>query len=113
LNLPPTPLPSRLECLSQPKILLSLSASQLRGLWLEVQSEIHGAQMEVSLLTARLHRERVKAYSTSMESSVSGRDKEADIYSVDLTTAMHEARGQLQALETERRMYEFALEGLA
>jgi hypothetical protein len=90
--------------------LLELSRSEVRGLWLEVQSEIHGAQMEVGLLTARLTRERIMALSKSAEPTVSGRDREAEMYTVDLTTALQEAKIQLSQLETERRMYEFALE---
>jgi hypothetical protein len=117
VNPPPSPLPSqpqpnppRAEVLGDPKLLLNLSASQLHGLWLEVQAEIRSAQLEVGLLTARVHRDKLLAWNKSMEQSVSGRDRDASLYVLDMENGLTEAKTQLLALESERAMYEFVLD---
>jgi hypothetical protein len=101
--------PSRLEALGDPSLLLRLSRSQLRGLWLETQTEMRGAQLEVGLLTARLARDKIVAWNRSPGTSVAARDKDADSVTIDLACALTEARTQLLALETERDLYAFAL----
>jgi hypothetical protein len=75
-----------------------------------VQAEIRSVQLEIGLLTARVHRDKLLAWNKSMENSVSGRDREASLYVLDMENGLTESKTQLLALESERSMYEFVLE---
>jgi hypothetical protein len=103
-------LPSRLEVLANPSLLPPLSPSQLRQLLAEALVELRASHLEISLVSARQARAKIEGYHRSPATTVGGRERDADGAALELTTVLHELRGQQAALEVEASLYRLYLE---
>jgi hypothetical protein len=108
---PPPESLSRPEALGDPRLLARASEFQLKMLWAQTQVDLRAAHQETAILTAQLHRARVTAWNRSPGTSVAAREKDADADTVDLNSALIEARCMLACLELERELYAFFLGG--
>lgn len=101
---------TRLEALSNPQTLPTLSPETLRMLLSETLTEIRACHLRTGMLAAKQARARVEAYHRSESSSVAGRERDADADSLDVTEMILEERAALAALDVEADIYRLWLE---
>jgi hypothetical protein len=67
-----------------------------------VQGELAGLYEEQAMLWSQEKRAKIEGFLRSEESSVAGREREADASALDITATAFEVRGAIMALEAER-----------
>ncbi len=77
--------------------------------YLNCCSEIAKTNIELSDAMQQEHRDRYNAFRNSIENSISARDKEATILTIELTTEIIKLRGEILALKEEKTILEFLI----
>ena len=79
----------------------TLTVPELRVRYCQTASDLANLHMEVAMVVGQERRAKVEGFMHSQESSVSGREREADFSALELTTTVFELRGQLAAKQEE------------
>jgi hypothetical protein len=83
------------------------SKLELMERYAKLISELANLNIELSEVLQDEHRTKYDAWQSSQEQSVNGRDRDAVIATINLTTELHKLRGEIIALKEEKELIEF------
>jgi hypothetical protein len=78
-----------------------LPPEDLKSLYCAVAGKLANLHEEAAMVFSTERRAKVEGFMRSQESSVSGREREADLHALESTTTLFELRGEIVALQEE------------
>ena len=78
-----------------------LPAADLRALYCAVAGNLANLHEEAAMVFSTERRAKVDGFVRSAETSVAGREREADFHALESTTTLFELRGEIAALQEE------------
>ena len=78
-----------------------LPAEEIKALYCAVAGKLANLHEEAAMVFSTERRAKVEGFVRSQESSVAGREREADFHALESTTMLFELRGEIAALQEE------------
>ena len=78
-----------------------LPVEEIKALYCAVAGKLANLHEEAAMVFSTERRAKVDGFVRSQESSVAGREREADFHALESTTALFELRGEIAALQEE------------
>ena len=78
-----------------------LSVEELRSLYCAVAGKLANLHEEAAMVFSTERQSKVRGFAASAETSVAGREREAELHALESTTTLFELRGEIAALQEE------------
>ena len=78
-----------------------LPGEELKSLYCAVAGKLANLHEEAAMVFSSERQAKVRGYAASIETSIAGRERDAELHALESTTTLFELRGEIAALQEE------------